>query len=518
VDLDHSSKLTSETPPPAGQAFPPSSSAALAIGVPAMVLLALLPLVTLGQDAVEVPRLALFLGRFHPTLVHLPIAFLLLALALDASRHPRLRRIAPAHPDGRLDGLVWLSALSAFAAACAGWSLAHEGGYDPVILRWHLWTGTATGIGAVATAVLRAFARERPDGPRLGRAASVSLAATCATLMVAGHAGGTLTHGEEYLTEHAPAPLRRLVGLPVRRDRAREPLLVVAERELFDGVVLRTLEDHCLECHDATRRKGELRLDSHEAILRGGESGAAIAPADQEKSELLRRVRLPLESDEHMPPLGEPQPDADEISVLAWWIERGAPERGTVAALEVPRDVRAAIERSLPERERRALLELQRRLAAEQDAVLAGLRGKIPGSLRPITPGERALEYTAAIAGRGFGDAELAELRAVGDQLVWMDLSRTDVTDAGLAPLAEMPRLRHLDLRDTGVGDPAVDALAGSRALETLSLYGTGLTDAGLIRLQSLPALRRVYVGGTSVTEAGMARLREARPELEVTP
>jgi hypothetical protein len=337
------------------------------------------------------------------------------------------------------------------------------------------------------------------------------------TLLVAAHAGGSLTHGAEYLTEHAPAPLRRLVGLPVRRDRAREPLLTIAEREAFDGVVLRTLEDRCLGCHDATRLEGGLRLDGYDAILAGGDSGPAIDPGDPGASELVRRLRLPVQDDEHMPPAGEPQPSADEVAVIAWWVERGAPETDTVAALDAPREVRAAIERSLPERERIALGELRQRLAAEHEAVLAEMRGRIPGTLRPVTPGGQALEFTAAIAGSAFGDAELAALREVADDLVWLDLSRTGVTDAGLAVLAEMPRLRRLDLRGTAIGDAGVEALAGLRALETLSLYGTGVTDAGLSRLSELRRLSRLYLGGTAVTEAGLERLREARPDLEVT-
>jgi len=509
--------VKTETPDAEQRTLRLSPAAALAFGAPAVVVLALLPLLQLRPESV--PRLALFLGRFHPTLLHLPIAFLSLALLLDAIRHGRPRGFEVALPDGVLDGVLWLCALSAFASAGTGWLLAHEGGYDPDLLGRHLWAGVATGIGAIACAVLRAFALARPERPRLRQAASGVLALTVLAMVVAAHAGGSLTHGEGFLTEYAPAPVRRLIGLPVLRDRSREPLRTIAEREVFDGVVLRTLEDHCLECHNAARLKGELRLDSYAALLAGGQSGAVVAPGDAEASELLRRVRLPLEDDDHMPPRGKPQPSAAAVAVLAWWVERDAPETGTVASLGAPLEIRDAIERSLPERERAAVVELTRRRAAEYEAVLSGLREKIPGSLRPLVPGERELEYTAAIAGERFGDAELAALGAVADQLVWLDLSRTGITDAGLAAVARMRELRHLDLRGTAIGDAGVEALGGLAALETLSLYGTGLSDAGLDSLQrGLPALRHLYVGDTAVTEQGLARLREARPQLEVTP
>jgi hypothetical protein len=219
-----------------------------------------------------------------------------------------------------------------------------------------------------------------------------------------------------------------------------------------------------------------------------------------------------------MPPKGRAPLTDDEAAVLAWWIEAGAPNDDTLRALKAPAEIRVVFSRTLPESERRAVEELQNRQAAEYEATLTGLRASIPGSLRAILPGERDLEYTAAIAGATFGDAELQKLESVGKDLFWLDLSRTGISDAGLKVLAKMPNLERLDLRGTAVGDDGVRALAGLNNLETLSLYGTRVTDAGLEALQGLPSLRRLYVGGTAVTERGLDALRKARKELDITP
>jgi hypothetical protein len=218
-----------------------------------------------------------------------------------------------------------------------------------------------------------------------------------------------------------------------------------------------------------------------------------------------------------MPPKGKAPLTDDEAAVLAWWIEAGLPNHDTLRALKAPAEVRVVFSRTLPEAERQAVAELQNRQATEYEATLTGLRASIPGSLRTILPGERDLEYTAAIAGAKFGDAELQKLGAVGNDLLWLDLSRTGITDAGLAVLAKMPNLEHVDLRGTAVGDQGVRALAGLDKLETLGLYGTGVTDAGLEPLRGLPALRRLYVGGTKVTAQGLEALRQARKELRIT-
>lgn len=504
---------------PEGSASPPEPWPAgpLALGGAAVVVLVALPFLELGVDT-QVPRLLLFMGRFHPSLLHFPVAFLVLALFFEAVRLSPLSRVLSPVPEAVVDLVVQIAAVTGFGAAFAGWVLASEGGYDRALLDRHLVSGVATGIGAVACAVARSLAKARPEDGRLGRAASGLLVATCAVMGFAAHAGGSLTHGEDYLTEHAPAFVRRALGLHVPRDRSREPVTVLAERQAFDGVVLRILEDHCTSCHNPGKVKGGLRLDTHEGALAGGQSGPVLMSEDPAASELMRRIRRPLDDKKHMPPSGTEQLTADEIALLGWWIEAGLPNEETLRDLGAPPELRTAFARTLPERERRAVEELQTRLAAEYEATLASVRQAVPGVLRAITPGERDLEYTAAIAGTAFGDEELRELATVSGDLVWLDLSRTGVTDEGLSVVATMEKLERLDLRETGVGDAGVEALATLPKLRTLGLYDTAVADEGLRILQDMESLQRVYVGGASITPEVLNALGTARPDLEIVP
>ena len=210
-----------------------------------------------------------------------------------------------------------------------------------------------------------------------------------------------------------------------------------------------------------------------------GSSGPVVIAGAPAESELLKRLHLPLDDKKHMPPKGRPPLTDDEAAVLTWWVEAGVPAAGTLRTLKAPAEVRVAFSRSLPAEELRAVEELQRRQAAEYETTLATVRAAVPGSLRAIVPGERDLEYSAAVAGAAFGDAELEKLSAAGKDLIWLDLSRTRITDAGLKALEKMPNLQHLDLRGTAVGDAGLDALAPLHNLRTLGLYGTAVTDAG---------------------------------------
>ena len=79
------------------------------------------------------------------------------------------------------------------------------------------------------------------------------------------------------------------------------------------------LQKHCLSCHGAERAESQLRLDSPQHVLRGGDSGEpTVVPGDEGKSYLLTRV---LHSDpaERMPP-DKPPLQEQEIALLRNWV------------------------------------------------------------------------------------------------------------------------------------------------------------------------------------------------------
>ncbi len=90
----------------------------------------------------------------------------------------------------------------------------------------------------------------------------------------------------------------------------------------FRDSVLPLLQERCFKCH-GEKEKGKLRLDSHKAMLKGGESGdPAVVPGDIGKSLLFSLVSS-RDEDERMPPKGKPF-NAGELKVLREWIESGA--------------------------------------------------------------------------------------------------------------------------------------------------------------------------------------------------
>ena len=92
----------------------------------------------------------------------------------------------------------------------------------------------------------------------------------------------------------------------------------------FETQVKPLLERSCVRCHGEEKQKSDFRLDSREALFRGGENGKAIIEKKSAESPLIHYVARLVE-DFEMPPKKEEALTAAEISVLRAWIDAGAP-------------------------------------------------------------------------------------------------------------------------------------------------------------------------------------------------
>ena len=437
----------------------------------------------------------LFLGRFHVLAVHLPIGiFVLLAVLELTGLLTRRSRLS----DGQRDHILWFAALMAVVTAFMGWLLARDGSYDAVLLNRHRNLGFLVAALAVALVLVQRARRPQLYAPLLGL--------TLIAIGAAGYLGGEITHGSGYLTQHLPPYLRGWVGQdPGKMTQTRASPSDLRQALIYADLVQPILEQRCVSCHGATKSNGQLRYDTWEHMLRGGKNGAVIKAGDAAASRMIQRLHLPLEEKEHMPPKGKPQLTDDEIALLEWWIDRGAPADKKVADLEVApavADILAArfAPPAAPLPERAGVL-VQAGAIAEKLGII----------IRPMTVDGPWLTANARLQGPRFGDAQLAELAPLAPVLQWLDLGETAVTDAGLVSLAAMRNLQRLHLDRTGITDAGLARLSGLTKLEYLNLHGTGIGDRGLQALHGLPRLRSVYLWKTHATAAGLKELGKGR-------
>src|SRR6185436_4850347 len=150
-------------------------------------------------------------------------------------------------------------------------------------------------------------------------------------------------------------------------------------------------------------------------------------------------------------------------------------------------------------------------VAAADAAAVQKING-LGGGAMPLAANTNLLSVNFSLAGAKIDDAALDSLKGVGEQLVWLNLAGTSVTDGGLKVLAGLKNLRRLHLEKTGIGDEGLASIKGLGEIQYLNLYGTKVTDKGLANLSGLKKLKNVYLLQTAVTDGGAAELAKALP------
>lgn len=452
------------------------------------------------------PDILLFFGRFHPVLVHLPVGLIILLGIIELFARPLRSKITPSC----VGFILALAVPAAAATAVCGWLLSRAGGYEPRLVQWHLWMGIGTAAGCALAGLLFLLNQRRWY--------RACLFSTLAALVVASHFGGSLTHGSDYLVRYAPNFLRAILGAAPQATTPAPKPADPLQQPAYAALVQPVLQENCISCHGPEKAKGKLRLDSWTALLKGGEAGPSIVAGKASESELVKRLRLPLDHEDHMPPEGKPQPAPDDLALLEWWINAGASAGQEIGKLNPPPNIQRillarfggpapvgpSVAKIPPPKPLSQVLPLADQLADE-----------LAISITALSPQEPWLQCNASIAGTNFADADLARLAPLGTNLRWLDVAGTKVTDSGLASLAGMPNLTRLHLERTAITDAGLACLAGLNELEYLNLYRTEVSDAGLETLRKPAKLKQLYLWQTRVSPAALKSFAEARVDQE---
>ena len=284
------------------------------------------------------PALLPFAGRFHPLLVHLPIGVLVLAVTMEvAGFRSDARRV---RLDSAMSTVLLFLVGSAVVAFAAGLLLGRAGEYPQRLLAKHRTLAFVSVVGACAT--LASFAAHKGLG--VGRGAyRALLGLTVGAMSLGGHVGGSLSRGEGYLFQLAPAFVQNLAGYKAPVVVDAPALTQDAEPLVWDAIVLPALKQRCGECHAGDKKKGGLKIETIDDLKKGGLSGAAIVPFSSEKSLLVQRIQLPKDSDDHMPPDDKPTLAPAELATLVFFLDRGAPKDLKVRDALAPEAARAAL-------------------------------------------------------------------------------------------------------------------------------------------------------------------------------
>ena len=278
----------------------------------------------------------------------------------------------------------------------------------------------------------------------------------------------------------------------------------------FNKQIRPVFEANCYKCHAGEKHKGGLKLDSAEAILKGGKDDPTVTPGDAAKSDLLARIVAAKDSDERMPPKGDMLPK-ETADLIKQWVVEGAKfgdwkvESPDVVAKATggPDEAAAPKEPELPQ-------------VQPADPAALALVQQTGALAVKVAQDTNLVDLEFQLGGDKITDTQLATLAPISQDILWMNLAGTKVTDAGLAQLEPLKNLRKLHLEKTAITDAGLAHLKPLTSLRYLNLYGTTVTDAGIAQLSELKNLKELYVWQTKVSAEGATNLSKAIPGLMI--
>jgi len=409
-------------------------------------------------------------GRLHPMILHFPIV-LIVAYTLCAWFVPKHR-----------DLLLMLSAFAAVITALAGVFLSKESAYEGSGIQWHKWLGTGTSLILLFLYLFASPHRLLAILP-------------LATVIVAGHLGSDLTHGEGYVL----APLKSTIRQTPPFDQA----------QVYTDVVQPVLATRCMSCHNSNTTKGGLDMSDPHLFAKGGRNGKPWDTAAENMGLLLSRIHLPLDDRKHMPPANKTQLSEQEQKILYTWIKDGSPFDIKVTDL-TPTDTLRIIASSLLRTDDNETFDFP----AADEKKIAALRTNYR-AITPLATGSPALAvdfYGASL----FNGAQLRQLSPIKQQIISINLDKMPVTDNDLSELGSFPNLRKLNLDFTRVTSSGIPHLTKLPHLQTLSLAGTATKASDLDQLAGITSLHQLYLWKTGVSDNALKAIRQKRKDLEI--
>lgn len=459
-------------------------------------ILLILPFLPIGETPVT--GWAVFLGRFHPLIIHFPIVVVFVILLLEFWPDKDITL------DKSIKLLWGLAALSAVASALAGYLLYRSDDYSGELVRNHFWIG----VGSSCLIIFAFYLRQKTDFSLI--LYRVVLVVTASLIGITGHLGGSLTHGEGFLTDAIPQ------SFPETQLEKKDP----SQYLVYEDLIVPMLEERCLSCHNSHKTKGGLDMSNYELMLKGGKSEkASVVSGKSAESELYHRAALPMADEDRMPPKGKPGFSSDELQLLAWWIDKGGKTDMTLAEAEPPTEIQSLIQAYIPKSikaQQTRLLKREERMEMLQ--MLQSKADKWGVVIEPDPDTDSTLfAISMKLPPRVVTDEIVAEWLPFAAAFSSISLPGAEVSDESFFYFSRMPNLRKLLLPRTCVNGKAITQLIEIPQLEILNVSHTAFDDTAAIYLRDFQQLKSAYMYNTEVGDNMIEALDAYLPKMKVS-
>lgn len=441
---------------------------------------------------------SLFIGRFHPLVVHLPIGFLLLAVLFYFLSFISAFKVLK----NSLVYILFFGALAALSSVIIGWLLASKGGYNEEILGWHKWLGIAL---VITSFLLWAWFKWGKEQKMIS---TFLMAVVLLLITLTGHLGGTLTHGERYVYEHAPDFIRT----QFLTNNGIEPALLPSDADsvlIYADLVKPVLDLKCISCHNNNNQSGGLNLTNLDLLLAGGDNGDVVIAGSIMSSELFKRISMNPNDRKFMPPNAHPL-SYTETLLIKEWIRNDLDTSIAITDDRLSAELKDRLKWSygLDPRKKSFLEKLN--VAALDEKTLDKIKSG-GFSVRNVAADLNLIEVKSKDS---VSLDKLELLKEAKEQIVWLSLNGSGIGDDHLNTINTYENLVRLDLHNNPI--TTIEPLARLAHLEVLNIHSTQVSDSAVGNFEKFNALKKVYLWQTLMSQKAVDSLRDIHPNLEV--
>lgn len=443
----------------------------------------------------------LFIGRFHPLIVHLPIGVFILGYLFEVLFKLGYHNIVNSRKIIVVTYSIGL--LAGIIAAFTGWLLSFSDDYGIEPLNDHKYLGIITLLVMLFVIIYQVKASLDKAKLKLGFS-TVAIVLTALT----GHLGGNLTHGPSYLVEYGPNFLKSKNSAEYRAINEINP----DSLQIYGHILKPLFENKCMECHNTENSKGGLSLEGYSDLFKEADHAQPIIPRNPNTSELFTRVSLPTNHEKAMPPRGVGF-GYTEIQILKYWIENGADSLATFNSDAISKELIALLNRDygldltpIPYYEKVKVDSM------DEDS-LNQLRNS---GFRVNYLGETNFLLDVVFTNDTINAGQIELLNKVSEHVTVLKLKNCNLTDEIVSGIVPMEHLTRLDVSNNRLSDTIVSFLTKNEHLESVNLSHTNLTAEGLRNLLTATGKLRVYVRNTKITPEDLSNLTQTYPNADI--
>lgn len=415
------------------------------------------------------------IGRFHPLIIHLPIGFILIGLLIEINSQKF-------KSSNKILKFIFLwSSITCFISVLTGFLQYQNEGLLWESIQNHFISGIITLLLSVAFYFYLNKSKPFTALPR-----KVYTIGIFFNLLITGHLGGNITHGEDHLIE----PLPDSIKLFLNKDSVKEEYTFKNEidinKPVFNNLIQPILDSKCVSCHNSKKSKGKLMLNNYEVLKKGGKNGLVINFKNPELSEILVRIHLPKSEKKHMPPKAKKQLTKAEINILSHWINMEAPENTLIKDMEMSYELLS----NFIQKEESFFPEIDIDIPNKNSISFLRKKGIL---IAPITKSSNLL-YLSSYNYHEFIKEDISELNKLKNNLVDIDLSNSSFNDEVFEILSAFKNLTRLKLNYTSISGKGIEKLSSLKNLKKLHLINTNFNSNQIEVINSFPALEKAYL------------------------